>query len=197
MTSKSKWILKQYWRVGAIRAIFGVVLGMFVLGRYYYPFVPFLNNLDPGILGAILLAGILLLVFLTVGFFYDAKLQLWNEAHRVSVDRNPFTYVPYYRFKMMEYPFFFSLVTTLRNIALKVGASTQNLDDLSEYLEFYFSLKPEIREHLFGTPPIAQEYMSKHPFTEKEEPSQFKQSFGKSVKYKFQLTVWRLNWVLK
>lgn len=195
MTTKAKWFLKQYWRAGAIRSIFGVLLGMFILGRYYYPLIPILNELDPSILGAILLAGFLLLLFLGIGFLYDAKLQLWNENLQVSVDRDPFTYVPYIRYRMMEYPFFLSLMAGLRLIAKKTGASTQDLDDLVEYLEFYYRLSPQIKDHLFGTPPVAQEYMSNHPFTHRDEVAIVKRGIGSRIKYKFQLVVWRLNWV--
>ena len=47
--SLSKWIMKQYWRVGTIRTLLSLALGTLVLGKLYYEYIPVLADL--GFLG--------------------------------------------------------------------------------------------------------------------------------------------------
>ena len=125
--------MKQYWRVGEIRTIVGVLLGMLVLGRYYYTFIPFFNSFDPSILGAILLAGTFLLIFLIAGYVYDEKLRLWNEQTQVLAEKNPYQYVPNPRLYQIEYPIFYAMIDTLRQLLVKRGLDTENIDSLALY----------------------------------------------------------------
>jgi hypothetical protein len=62
--SKTKWIMKQYWRLSTIRALSGLVLGMLVIGQFYYEYIPPLATL--GLVGALILSGILIVFFLVM-----------------------------------------------------------------------------------------------------------------------------------
>ncbi|MHA1863240.1 MAG: ATP-grasp domain-containing protein [Candidatus Thorarchaeota archaeon] len=53
---------------------------MLVLGRYYFKFIPPLANLEPSILGPLILATFIFLIFLGAGFIYD------DETSRKLVD---------------------------------------------------------------------------------------------------------------
>ncbi|MHA1928255.1 MAG: hypothetical protein ACTSV2_06720 [Candidatus Thorarchaeota archaeon] len=193
--SKSKWIMKQYWRVGSIRQIFGVLIGMFVLGRVYYSYVPGFNNLEPSIMGAIFLACFLLVIFIGVGYLYDVKLKLWNQKTQVAVEKNPYSYVPYIRYEMAEYPFFHAFIHSLRNIGKKKNLDMSQLEDLNRYLLWYFSLSTSRRSDLFSAEKHAEEFLKYHPFVNSQDISSHKIKWGERLKKGFQLRMWRLTWV--
>jgi hypothetical protein len=76
--SKARWIMKQYWRISAIRAWMGLALGMFSLGKVYAAQTPGLAEL--GLIGALILGSVLVLVFLGVGWLYDVKGKMWSPS---------------------------------------------------------------------------------------------------------------------
>jgi hypothetical protein len=188
-----KWIMKQYWRVSTIRAILGLLLGMLVLGAFYYRLVPFLSDL--GIFGAIILAGIFFLIFLGVGYVYDAKARLWNEQAQVGVEKNPYMFVPYFRFFMAEYPLFYALIYTMKKVLHAYGLDSSNVEDLSLYLEGYFNRRPWKTEDLFTSEANAKLFIDKHPFLESRYKKESSISISSRIKKGFQLQVWRLTWV--
>ena len=191
---KSKWIMKQYWRVGTIRTIVSVLQGMLVLGRYYYQIIPFYNSFHPSIIGAFLLAGTFLLIFLIAGYVYDAKLELWNEQTQVTVEKDPYQYVPNPRIFQLEYPILYAVIDTLRKILIKRGMNTDKIDRFVLYLDGYFKRLPDNREDLFTAEGVAKTYMEEQPFG--AEPAVTpKQGIRSKIKKGFQLRVWRLTWV--
>ena len=186
--------MKQYWRVGTIRAIVGVILGMLVLGRYYYKFIPYFNSLSPSILGAILLAGVFLIVFLIAGYIYDVKAALWNEQTQITTEKNPWQYVPQPRLFQIEYPIFYVMFDTLRQLFTKKGISTQKIDETVMYLDEYFNRLPDRRSDLLNAEAIAADFMRDHPFIESSS-TQLHIRLRTRIKRSFQLHVWRLTWV--
>lgn len=186
--------MKQYWRVGTIRTIVGVLLGMLVLGRYYYQLIPFFNSFDPSILGAILLAGVFLLIFLMAGYVYDEKLELWNEQTQVLVEKDPYQYVPNPRLCQLEYPILYTIIDTLRKILVKNGLDTKKIDSFALYLDGYFKRTPSSRNDLLTAEKVAGTFMQEHPFIE-ESTKTPKQSIRAKIKKGFQLQTWRLTWV--
>jgi len=195
MPPKSKWIMKQYWRLTTVRAILGVLLGMLVLGRYYYGFVPILRDIDPSILGAIILAAIFLFVFLFFGFVYDDVLQLWNERSQVNIEKNPYSYVPLIRLKMAEYPYFYSWLYLLQSVAHDKGLSASWIEDLAAYLDEYFQRNPERKSDLFQSLSKGELFLGNHPFVRQEVPVSLRQPVSSRIKKWFMVQVWRLTWV--
>ena len=185
-------MMKQYWRVGTIRQIFGVVLGMFVLGRYYYGFIPVLQ--DMGLLGAVVLATALIILFLFLGYLYDVKGKLWNEQLQVLTERDPYSYVPQFRFLMMEYPIFHSLVYSLKSVLMKLNLDHKTIDDLGEYLDSYFALQASNIGDIRKSIDDSENYMSKHPFVPSAEKVRSKTGIIHRLKKGFQMWVWRLTW---
>ena len=90
--SKSKWIMKQYWRIGTIRSLSSLALSMLVLGRLYYIYIPGLSDL--GLLGALILGTFLILLFIGIGTLYDIKGKMWCPKNQALVDRSVYEYVP-------------------------------------------------------------------------------------------------------
>ncbi|MHA1246290.1 MAG: hypothetical protein ACTSPE_03120 [Candidatus Thorarchaeota archaeon] len=195
MPPKSKWIMKQYWRLTTVRAILGVLLGMLVLGRYYYGFLPILRDMDPSILGAIVLAAVFLGIFLVFGFIYDDVLQLWNERSQVNMDKNPYSYVPLIRLKMAEYPYYYSWLYLLRCVATDRGLDAKWVSDLALYLDEYYRRSPERRSDLFQALKKGEVFLENHPFVAERVPDSRRQPIGSKVKKWFMLQVWRLTWV--
>ena len=187
--------MKQYWRVTTIRAIFGVLLGMLVLGRYYYPLFPILADLQPSILAAITLSLIFLLIFLIAGYVYDARLKLWNERLQITKERDPYGYVPQPRFLAIEYPFLYSTMYFLKRALRMQGTSTKWISDLAEYMSEYFTRDPNSKRDLFDAEIIAEHFNATHPIKQDAEMADTRVGIRSRIKRGFQLEVWRLTWV--
>ncbi|MHA1862442.1 MAG: hypothetical protein ACTSWA_01635, partial [Candidatus Thorarchaeota archaeon] len=183
--------MKQYWRVSTIRAILGILMGMLVLGKYYYVYLPPL--VDLGFLGAVFLSIIFLLTFIYLGFLYDAKAKLWNEQKIVIVERNPYQFTPAPRFLMAEYPTLYAMTSTLRALLEKLQVDTSHLDEFIEYMDRHFGYEPTSRAMLEQSTADGYEFMRTHPFKERltEEPF----SVGKKTRVKkgFLTEVWRMT----
>jgi hypothetical protein len=94
--------MKQYWRIGTIRATLALAMGMFSLGKVYYKDIPFLFEM--GVVGALIMGTILVLAFLGVGWLYDEKAKLWNEQIQVQTERSVYQYIPNYKNYGFDYP---------------------------------------------------------------------------------------------
>ena len=193
MVNISKWSMKQYWRVGTIRAILSLFLGMLVIGRYYYGFIPPLSNL--GFLGAIILAATISLVFLGLGYLYDAKAQLWNQRLQVLIEHNPYMYTPNFRFLMAEYPIFYALIRVTHDLLETLNLDSDPISRLAVYLNNHFATTPDRIECTSEIEAMGAEFLSSYPFTTGVEPASLKEGLGNKAKKAFQLRVWRLSWV--
>ena len=192
--SLSKWIMKQYWRVGTIRTIASLILGMLVLGRYYYGYVPFLAPL--GVIGAIILGFVLILLFLGVGFLYDVRFKMWNENFRVLIERDPYQLTPNYRTWCMEFPILIAFLDTMRKISLASGIDTSSIDNLIIYYSRFFKFNPASRNDLRESAIANRDFLDSHPFvTGPSESSQLKRSWGERTKKSFQTQVTRINYI--
>lgn len=190
----SKWIMKQYWRVGTIRTLLGLALGTLVLGKLYYEYIPVLANL--GFIGAVTFGSFLFLIFLGVGWLYDEKAKLWNESVVIQTDRFPFAFVPEWRIFASDYPTLYSLLHTLRESSTKLGLDTARLDDVAMYLIHFFKKQPANRKDLFSSEGEAERFLTEHPFVERlTDDREKKLSFGTRLKRSFQIWLLRLNYI--
>ncbi len=190
--SKTKWIMKQYWRVGAIRALTGLALGMFVLGRLYFVYVPGLA--DKGLLGALILGSALVLLFMFFGWLYDVRARMWSPQNQAAVERNPYRYVPDYRTIAVDYAVFYATLRTMRSIFERVNLETNFLDDSMCYFSEYYGRRTS-RKDLQLALPAANEFMTRHPFTEDSDLSQPGIGFKSRLKLAFQVQMLRLTWI--
>ncbi|MFX1370193.1 MAG: hypothetical protein ACFFAY_16505, partial [Promethearchaeota archaeon] len=159
--SKIKWIMKQYWRVGTVRALASLVLGMLVLGRYYYIYVPGLSDL--AWIGAVTLGVALTLIFLGIGWLYDVKARMWTQKVQAAIERDPYYYIPNFRNMAAEYPILYVLINTIKGILSKLNIDSESVDDLTRYMQSFFSSRP-VKSDLLRSQKDAERFLENLPF---------------------------------
>ena len=187
-------MMKQYWRVGTIRALLSLALGMFVLGKLYFEYVPIL--MDLGLLGALILGSLLTLLFMGIGWAYDEKLALWNESVVVQTENYPYAFVAELRSYATDYPVVYSLALTLRRVLLKLGLDTGCIDDLALYLEGFFAKQPLSKKDLFSSEGESDLFLQKRPLTQGSlSHTKRRYTIGTRLKRSFQWWSLRLNYI--
>jgi len=189
--SKSKWVMKQYWRLGTIRALLSLGLGMFTLGKLYLEYVPGLSSF--GLRGALLLGASLFFFFLGLGWLYDVRAKMWRQQVLVNIERNPYQYIPNLKTLTFDYPIVFAVVTTLQQVLEQTGLPSSSIVSLRHYLARFFSRRTSKRD-IFSSLPDANEFMRLFPFSPKT-PVQHKVPLGERAKKFFELQKLRLSWV--
>lgn len=190
--TKTKWIMKQYWRVGTIRALLSLVLGMFVLGRGYYIYVPFLTDL--GLLGALLLGSLLVLLFMGIGWWYDEKGKMWSPKLQAVAERNPYQYVTNYKSMTYDYQAFYAIIATMRKVLIKTGIDSTPIDELSKHIGTFFERKVQ-RSDIFGAEQHAREFNKRHTFVDGQNLREKKVPISYRLKLGFETEILRLNWI--
>lgn len=192
--TKSKWLMKQYWRVGTVRALLSLVLGMLVLGKFYSEHIPIIN--EWGLAGSLTLGAFLILFFLGVGWLYDVKARLWTESVVIQTERFPYAYVPEFRNFATDYPIVYALITTLKDVFLKLNIEIQSLDGLAEYLDEFYNRRPDNRDDFFNSSSDADRFLVEHPFSKKDtQAQQTGIPLGTRAKRTFQIWMLRLNYI--
>ncbi|MFW9846874.1 MAG: hypothetical protein ACFFD6_09010 [Candidatus Thorarchaeota archaeon] len=189
--SKTKWVMKQYWRVGTIRALLSLALSMFVLGRLYYVYIPVLS--DWGLFGALILGSFLVLLFMFLGWAYDEKIRLWSQKVQASTERNLYQYISNFRTYALDYPAYYGYLTMMRRILDRVGLETDPSDEIFPYMDRYFKRKPS-RKDIFSALPDAERYSERHPFERGATKEKQRVSIGARAKLGFQVQLLRLTW---
>ncbi|MFW9975817.1 MAG: hypothetical protein ACFFDQ_11150 [Candidatus Thorarchaeota archaeon] len=190
--TKTKWIMKQYWRIGTIRTLLALALGMFVLGKQYYEYIPYLADL--GLLGALILGASLVLLFLGIGWAYDEKGKFWSPKMQVNAERSPYQYVPDYKTYGFIYPVYYAVLATLRKTFEKHNLNAESIKSLSQYLDEWFERK-ETRSDIFGALPASIEISNKYSFVTDPEELKRKIPIKSRVKLGFETEMLRLNWI--
>ncbi|MFW9793958.1 MAG: hypothetical protein ACFFEE_06645 [Candidatus Thorarchaeota archaeon] len=190
--SKAKWIMKQYWRVGTIRALSSLGLGMLVLGRYYYGYVPVLRDL--GWIGALTLGITLVFIFLGIGWFYDQRARMWSQKTQANAERNPYFYVPNYKNMTMEYPIFYILVRTMRDVAKHIGYDDEKIRSIVQYMDDFFQAKPNKRD-IRAVEKAGKVFMEAHPFASSAQKTESGVPIRSRIKLGFETQMLRLTWI--
>jgi hypothetical protein len=184
--------MKQYWRISAIRALTGLVLGMLVIGQFYFEYIPPLAEL--GIVGALILSFILILFFMAVGWYYDVRAQLWKQTSQAAIERDPFQLVPGPNSYASEYPIHFAFFSTLQRVFQNIGLKDSSANDIIDYLGEYYGLKP-IKKDLSAIPEEAEDYLATHQFIEDEAVKPRKGDLTSRLKLSFEVHRLRLLWI--
>ncbi len=184
--------MKQYWRVGTIRSLLGLVLGMFVLGRKYYPYVPILA--DEGLIGALVLGTLLVFLFMGLGWLYDEKAKMWSQQVQATTERNAYQYVANYKTYAFNYPILYALLLVLNKTLTKLNLSTRAIPDSIAYMDIYFKRKL-VKRDIFSALPAAKEYMKKHPFAQGADTAERPIGLRSRIKLGFQVQLLRLTWI--
>lgn len=188
----NKWIMKQYWRVGTIRALASLALGMLVLGRYYYIYIPVLSDL--GWIGAIILGTVLIFLFIGIGWLYDQKTRMWSQKLQANIERNPYSYVPNLKEMTFEYPIFYTLIQSIKKLAIKIRLDIGGLDELEQYMKEFFDSRPNIQD-IREAERRALIFMMKYPFDQSEIKERPRGSISHRVKLSFETQMLRLTWI--
>jgi hypothetical protein len=159
-----KWLMKQQWRVVQIRGIWGLFYGILLLAGAYYDYIPFF--LDMGSIGPFVFAGVILFVFLILGYIYDRVLVMWAPSQEVSIERNPYQYVPAPKDRIFWFPLYSAMLDATEQIAQKLELDTSIFDETREYYAKFEKLRPERNVDLDEGIRIREEFIQKHPFGE-------------------------------
>ncbi len=188
-----KWVMKQYWRVGQIRALVGLASGMLVVGKLYLGILFPQVKEDSPLIGALVLGTFLTLLFLGIGWAYDEKAKLWSEKQQVTQERNPYQYVPDFKTRAFVYPFMYAMISILDSFERKYG--NQGMNEIKEYLKGYFQRKPGNRKDIETALPDSLEFMDEHPFVRDSTEEKGPVTLGAKAKLAFQLQVVRITWI--
>ncbi len=187
-----KFIMKQYWRIGTIRALLSLALAMLVIGRLYYQFIPGLK--DMGMYGALILGTFLVFIFMGIGWAYDVKAKMWSQKEQAITERNAYSYIPSYWEIVVHYAIYRSMVRTFKQILSKNGLDSDYLDDAQRYLDGYFGRKLT-REDIFSSLSAGLAFCQKHPFSTTTSQEQKRVPIRSRIKLGFQVMMLRLNWI--
>jgi hypothetical protein len=190
--SKMKWVMKQYWRIGTIRALASLALGMLVLGRYYYIHIPILQDL--AWIGAITLGVILIFVFLGIGWYYDSRARMWSQKVQVAIERDPYSYLPNLKNLALEFPVFYSVLETMKKVLQKGGHQSGALKDLIGYMDSWFQSAP-VKSDITSAEKRTSEFMKNHFFSADYEPSQQRIPIRSRIKLGFETQLLRMTWI--
>ncbi len=184
--------MKQYWRVGTMRALLSLALGMFVLGKGYYIYIPILADL--GLLGALFLGSCLVLLFLGIGWWYDEKGKMWSPKLQAAAERNPYQYVTNYKALTYDYQAFYAIIATMRKVLRKTGIDSTPIDELSKHIGAFFDRKVQ-RSDIFGAEKEALTFNRKHTFIEGQKLRKKQVPISYRMKLGFETQILRLNWI--
>lgn len=190
--SAKKWIMKQYWRIGQIRVLTALATGMLVLGRWYYGYVPIIQ--DWGIFGALILGAFLFSIFLGVGWIYDIKLRQWSQSNQVLIEKNPYSYVPNFKNAAFDYPIFYAITSSYRKIMTKLNLDTKHFDDLAIFMSDFFSYRAE-KKDIDHSEKEADSFLQSHEFDPSGTYEMKKKPLSARIKLNWELNALRLNWI--
>ncbi|NHJ46177.1 MAG: hypothetical protein FK733_00180 [Asgard group archaeon] len=133
------FVMKWRFRLDQARAIFGLVTFAILLANSYGDDLPWFKD---DWRREILLAVIVFFIFALGGYLYDRSFRLWTETQKVSVERNPYTYVPNPKERWQSRAFWSYNLTVLSQIAEKLDIKIENEEFMRLFISHYYSLTP-------------------------------------------------------
>ncbi|MFW9846875.1 MAG: hypothetical protein ACFFD6_09015 [Candidatus Thorarchaeota archaeon] len=159
-----KWLMKQQWRIIQIRGIWGLFYGILLLAYAYFGYIPYFA--DMGALGPFVFSGVLLFAFLILGYLYDRVFVLWAPSQEVSMERNPYQYLPSPKDHIFWFPLYSSMIEMTEKLAEKYDVDTDILDEVREYYSQLSVLRPEEKTNLDIAEKLRDDFIRDHPFVE-------------------------------
>jgi len=158
-----KWIMKQQWRVVQIRGIWSLFYGILLLAIAYYEYVPFVS--DIGALGPFVFSGIILFIFLILGYVYDKVLVMWAPSQEVNIERNPFQYVPSPKERVFWFPIYSALLDASEQLAEYHGIDAAAVRETRDYYSKIQKLRPERNEDIDRGISLREDFVQSHSFS--------------------------------
>ncbi|MCG3254220.1 MAG: hypothetical protein KAX09_10230 [Candidatus Heimdallarchaeota archaeon] len=131
--------MKWRFRLDQARAIFGLLTFAALLSITYLPKIPWFQD-QLFWRGEFLLTFLVLFFFMIGGYLYDRFLRLWTENVTVSVERNPYTYVPQPKELIVSLGWFTHIFSALKQIADKLEIELEGEELMKQQLTHYLSL---------------------------------------------------------
>ncbi|MHA1424001.1 MAG: hypothetical protein ACTSSD_18105 [Candidatus Thorarchaeota archaeon] len=157
-----KWLMKQQWRVVQIRGIWGLFYGILLLAVAYYEYIPFF--VDMGQIGPFVFAGIILFVFLILGYVYDKVLVMWAPSQEVTIERNPYQYIPSPKDHIFWFPIYSALLDVSEKLADNFDIDKSAIQETREYFSKLEQLRPERKQDIDEGIALREEFIARHPF---------------------------------
>jgi len=158
-----KWIMKQQWRIVQIRGIWSLFYGILLLAIAYYEFVPIIS--DMGLMAPFVFAGIVLFGFLILGYIYDRVLVMWAPSQEVTIERNPFQYVPSPKDKVFWFPIYSALLDVSEQLAQHYNIDAAAVKETRDYYSELQKLRPERNEDIDRGIELREEFIRSHDFS--------------------------------
>lgn len=158
-----KWIMKQQWRVVQIRGIWSLFYGVLLLAITYYEYVPFISTIEP--YGPFIFSGVILFTFLILGYIYDRVLVMWAPSQEVSLERNPYQYVPSPKDHVYWFPIYSALLDASEELAKHFDLDVSTVKETRDYYSKIEKLRPEINEDMDTGIKLRDDYMKYHDFS--------------------------------
>lgn len=162
-----KWLMKQQWRIIQIRGIWGLFYGIMLLAISYYEYVPVISEIST--YGPFIFAGLIMIVFLVLGYIYDRVLVMWAPSQEVMMERNPYQYVPSPKDHIFWFPIYAALLDASEKIARDMNIDTYILDETREHYAALSQLKPERSQDIDKGIELRKKFMKKHSFVDIDE----------------------------
>ena len=166
-----KWLMKQQWRVVQIRGIWSLFNGILLLAYAYFRYIPFFEQM--GFLGPFVFSGVTFVAFLILGYIYDRVLMMWSPSQEVTVERNPYQYLPSPREQIYWFPIYSAMLDLSEQLAKKFDVDTKEIEETREYYSQLQAFKVERKEDIDEALKLRSKFVEKHPFDRvfKEDPS--------------------------
>lgn len=161
--------MKQQWRIVQIRGIWGLFYGILLLAIAYFEYIPYFAGMGP--FGPFVFAIAILFVFLILGYVYDRVLVMWAPSQEVTMERNPYQYVPSPKDHIFWFPLYSAMLDSIEKVAQKFDVDTSNIHDVKEYYFHLQSLRPERKEDLDKALELRSKFVSNHQYWNLDEDS--------------------------
>ena len=158
-----KWIMKQQWRVVQIRGIWSLFYGILLLAVAYYEYVPFISDMQS--IGPFVFAGIILFIFLILGYIYDRVLVMWAPSQEVNIERNPFQYVPSPKDKIFWFPIYSALLDVSEQLVQHYDLDSTAIKETRDYYANLQKLGPERNEDIDRGIKLRDDFIKTHDFS--------------------------------
>jgi len=148
---RKSWIWSKYlmmkwrFRLEQARAIFGLLTFAVLLAIGYYEKIPWFNEINFW-LSNIILTLIIFVVFVLGGYLYDRVFRLWTENTKVTIERNPYTYVPTPKEEIFTMGVYSFMISSLSKISKNLGIELEGEEAVKLMFNEYYSMNPETPE---------------------------------------------------
>ena len=94
---------------------------------------------------------------------------MWAPAQEVTIERNPYQYVPSPKDHIFWFPLYSTLLNVSETLSKEYGLDTSRIEDARKYFAEFQKLRPERNEDIDKGIEMREEFLRSHPFSETKE----------------------------